>query len=155
MTGVQLRRALPGDGPAAADVYLRARHAAVPAIPPLVHDDADVHRWMASVLAHDETWLAQEGQEVVGLLVLTPGWIEHLYLAPERQGGGVGSRLLSLARDCQPHGLELWTFAANQGARRFYERQGFEAVEHTDGAGNEERAPDVRYHWPGAAAAGA
>jgi GNAT superfamily N-acetyltransferase len=150
MTGVQVRRALPDDGSAVADVYLRARHAAVPVIPPLVHDDADVRRWMAGVVTHGGTWVAHEEHEVVGLLVLTPGWIEHLYVAPERQGSGVGSRLLSLAKDRQPHGLELWTFAANQGARRFYERHGFTAVEHTDGAGNEERAPDVRYRWPGA-----
>jgi hypothetical protein len=32
-------------------------------------------------------------------------------------------------------------------ARRFYERHGFVAVEHTDGAGNEEREPDVRFLW--------
>jgi hypothetical protein len=39
----------------------------------------------------------------------------------------------------------------NAGARRFYEREGFVAVDSTDGHGNEERAPDVRYHHPGTA----
>jgi len=48
----------------------------------------------------------------------------------------------------RPAGLELWTFQVNDGARRFYERHGFRAVEVTDGAGNEERQPDVRYAWP-------
>ena len=33
----------------------------------------------------------------------------------------------------------------NAGARRFYERNSFVAVEFTDGNGNEEREPDVRY----------
>jgi putative acetyltransferase len=41
--------------------------------------------------------------------------------------------------------LRLWTFQRNAGARRFYERNGFAAVELTDGLGNEEREPDVRY----------
>ncbi|MDP9464580.1 MAG: GNAT family N-acetyltransferase, partial [Actinomycetota bacterium] len=44
-----------------------------------------------------------------------------------------------------PEGLQLWTFESNDRARRFYERHGFTAVEFTDGAGNEERWPDVRY----------
>ena len=44
-------------------------------------------------------------------------------------------------------GLQLWTFQVNEAARRFYERQGFVAAESTDGSGNEERSPDVRYTW--------
>ena len=36
-------------------------------------------------------------------------------------------------------------FQANSGARRFYERRGFVAVEFTDGESNEERCPDVLY----------
>ncbi|CAA9412428.1 MAG: hypothetical protein AVDCRST_MAG35-1509, partial [uncultured Quadrisphaera sp.] len=44
-------------------------------------------------------------------------------------------------------GLALWTFASNVAAQRFYERHGFVAGDRTDGSGNEERAPDVRYAW--------
>jgi GNAT superfamily N-acetyltransferase len=44
-------------------------------------------------------------------------------------------------------GLRLWTFQKNEGARRFYERHGFDVVEMTDGAGNEEHEPDVLYAW--------
>ena len=46
-----------------------------------------------------------------------------------------------------PDGFSLWTFQKNEGARRFYERHGFDAVELTDGSGNMEREPDVRYAW--------
>ena len=49
---------------------------------------------------------------------------------------------------------QLWTFQDNARARRFYEARGFVAEEFTDGAGNEEKTPDVRYVWPGRAAAG-
>jgi ribosomal protein S18 acetylase RimI-like enzyme len=52
---------------------------------------------------------------------------------------------MALARQRQPEGLQLWAFQSNARARRFYERHGFEAVEFTDGNGNEERWPDVRY----------
>ena len=41
--------------------------------------------------------------------------------------------------------LRLWTFQRNAGARRFYERNRFIAVEFGDGSGNEEGEPDVRY----------
>ena len=36
-------------------------------------------------------------------------------------------------------------------ARRFYEARGFRAIRFTDGAGNEEKTPDVRYRWERAA----
>ena len=76
-----------------------------------------------------------------------PGWIEQLYVAPDRLGQGIGSRLVDLAKTRSPDGLTLWTFQVNERARRFYERHGFVAVELTDGSGNEERQPDVRYEW--------
>jgi membrane-anchored protein YejM (alkaline phosphatase superfamily) len=54
---------------------------------------------------------------------------------------------VELAKRRQPSGLQLWTFQVNGTARRFYERHGFLAVESTDGSGNEEGDPDVRYVW--------
>lgn len=63
-------------------------------------------------------------------------------------GAGIGEVLLAQAKRLRPRGLQLWTFQSNTGARRFYERHGFVAVEQTDGD-NEEGAPDVRYEWRG------
>jgi GNAT superfamily N-acetyltransferase len=73
-------------------------------------------------------------------------WINQLYVDPRHTGRGLGSRLVEVAKSVYPEGLDLWTFAANTGARRFYERHGFVAIASTDGD-NEERAPDIRYHW--------
>ena len=84
----------------------------------------------------------------MALLVLTDDWVDQLYVDPDRTGAGVGCRLLGVAKERRPQGLQLWTFRANHGARRFYERHGFIAVETTDGD-NEERAPDARYEWHG------
>src|SRR5688572_26000555 len=129
----RLRRADVGDAAAVADVYLRARHAAVPAIPPLAHDDDDVRRWIADVVLVDdrrEVWVAAPGNDtIVGLVVLEdPDWIHQLYLAPGWTGRGIGSHLLDLAKRRRPDGLQLWTFASNRGAHRFYEGHGFVAV---------------------------
>jgi GNAT superfamily N-acetyltransferase len=93
--------------------------------------------------------------QVIAMLALHDDWVEQLYVSPVRQGQGVGRALIELAKRRRPAGLQLWTFAANEPARRFYERSGFVAVEETDGSGNEERAPDIRYvhvETPGPAA---
>lgn len=97
------------------------------------------------VLPSMETWIAVE-DGVVGLLVLDGDFIDHLYIDPSHQGKGVGAMLVRHAKGRCPAGLQLWTFQSNAGARRFYERHGFVAVEATDGD-NEEGAPDVRYEW--------
>ena len=73
--------------------------------------------------------------------------MEQLYVDPDGCGRGVGSAMVRLAKARYPDGLQLWTFASNIGARRFYERNGFAEVERTDGQGNEEGEPDVRYRW--------
>jgi GNAT superfamily N-acetyltransferase len=149
LPGAEIRRAGPGDAAAAAALYLRARHAAVPAVPPLVHDDADVHRFFGEVvLVERELWLAVDGAGVVAVMVLDGDWVDQLYVEPTRTGAGIGSQLVAHAKAERPDGLQLWTFQSNLRAHRFYERQGFVAVERTDGSGNEEGAPDVRYEWP-------
>jgi GNAT superfamily N-acetyltransferase len=144
---VVLRPAVPSDAPAVADVWLRSFAAALPTVR-RAHSDDEVRGWVRDVLLllHD-VWVADVDGAVVGLLALSPGWLDQLYLDPAWRGRGIGDRLVDLAKRRQPSGLQLWTFQVNGTARRFYERHGFVAVEETDGAGNEEREPDVRYAW--------
>lgn len=144
-----IRAATAEDAPAVADLLLRARRAAVPAIPPLVHDDDDVRRWTREVLLPScEVWLADDDDgTLVGVLALEGDWVDQLYLEPTHTGRGIGTLLLDHAKARRPGGLDLWAFQSNTGARRFYERHGFVAVGTTDGD-NEEGEPDVRYRWP-------
>ena len=147
---VTIRRGGPADAGAAAEVWLRARRegAAAGTIPAPVHDDDDVRGYFGThVVEACELWLAEQGTGVAGLLVLDGEWLEHLYVEPGLTGHGIGARLLEVAKRERPDGLRLWTFAANAGAQRFYERHGFTALRRTDGASNEERAPDVLYAW--------
>ena len=60
---------------------------------------------------------------------------------------GTGIRLLAIARHAAGNRMSLFVFVKNLGARRFYERHGFTAVEESDGSRNEEGEPDVRYEW--------
>lgn len=145
-----LRAARSTDAGDCAAVYLRSREFGLPEVP-CPYEPSEVRRWMADeVIGHAEVAVAEVDGLVVGLMVVEPGragagWIEQLYLDPAWMGRGLGSRLLDVARQRCPNGLQLWTFQANGGARRFFEREGFVAVEQTDGSFNAERAPDVRY----------
>lgn len=85
------------------------------------------------------------GARLVGVVAWRPGWVEQLYVLPDAQGFGVGSALLAQAMSGQDE-VRLWTFEANNSARRFYEARGFAAERMTDGE-NEEREPDVLYRW--------
>lgn len=144
---MQIGRALAGDAAELADLYLRARRAAEPAIPPMVHSDAETHEWMAGQVDGLDVWVAADADRPLGLLILAGDWLDQLYVDPGATGRGIGSRLVDLAKEHRPAGLQLWTFESNVGAQRFYERHGFEAVERTDGSDNEEGAPDIRYVW--------
>ena len=147
-----LRPAVPDDHSSCAAIYLKARAEAIGAgtMPPAVHGDEEVRTWMRDVvLADREVWLACSGEDQtpVGLLALDTEWLDHLYVRPAVWRTGVASALVSLAKALRPYGFSLWVFEVNMPARRLYERHGLVAVHSTDGAENEEGAPDIQYAW--------
>lgn len=144
----QVRRATAADAEAIADMYVRARRHAVPDIPPLRNGDARCREWLVGVvLSGREVWLAEAEDAVAGVMLLEEDWIEQLYVDPSWIGRGIGTKLLDVAKSCRPDGLQLWTFQSNHRAHRFYERHGFVPAQRTNGSGNQELAPDVRYVW--------
>lgn len=147
MSGIVIRRAIAADAPATADVYLRSFAAALPTVVRPRSDD-EVRAYIRDVVVPArETWVADAEGRVVGLMVLAEDLLSQLYLDPDWRGRGIGDRFVALAKERSPQGLSLWTFQVNKPAHRFYERHGFVEAERTDGSGNEEREPDVRYVW--------
>ncbi|MFF7067775.1 GNAT family N-acetyltransferase [Streptomyces pseudovenezuelae] len=147
MNSVVIRRATASDAAASADVYLRSFAAALPTVVRPRSDD-EVHAYIRDVVVPShETWVAVAEEQVVGLMVLDGDLLSQLYLDPGWRGRGIGDRFVTLAKEHGPRGLSLWTFQVNKPAHRFYERHGFVEAERTDGSGNEEREPDVRYVW--------
>ena len=149
---VTLRRATHQDGWAVADVLIRSRQASAGSIPAAIHSDAEIQEWVeVEVIAHREVWVAVDTEDrALAVMVLDDGWIDQLYVDPAWTGMGLGARLVELAKSRWPEGLQLWTFASNVDAQRFYERHGFVVVEATDGSGDEEKQPDLRLVWPAA-----
>jgi GNAT superfamily N-acetyltransferase len=152
VTELVLRPATQGDLPAMAEVFLAARAAAVPAMPPSIHPPDGVR---AFYLSHDvetgerEAWVAEDERGTVGFVELKGDWLDDLYVLPQAQGEGIGTALLDIAKAQRPGGFSLWVFVSNVPAREFYSRHGLVERETTDGSGNEERSPDIRMEWPG------
>lgn len=63
--------------------------------------------------------------EPVGLVSIHGDLIENLYILPEKQGRGYGSRLLEFAAERCAGAPRLWVLCINKNAYRFYEARGF------------------------------
>ncbi len=144
---VALRRATLEDAAGVADVMLDAWRTTYDF--PGAHPDDDVRRWVReTLLPETEAWVVVEASgRIVAMLSLSASMLDQLYVTPTWIGRGLGSRLLAIAKERRPNGLDLYTFQANVRARHFYEARGFEVVAMGDGSGNEEAQPDVRYAW--------
>lgn len=124
----------------------------------MVHSPAEVHDWIAqSLIPGGGVWVAVLGVQVVAMMAVSSEgaerWIEQLYVQPGCTGQGIGAQLLGMAHRVLMPPVRLYTFQANDGARRFYERHGYRVLCYSDGAGNEERCADVLYEWRGDAPA--
>ncbi len=142
---ITLRLATGADAEAIAALFSASRRllAFLPELHSVAEDFVHVRD---HVLATLRVTMAERDGAIVGFMAEGEGWIDHLYMAPAARGSGVGSALIADAK-ARNAALQLWCFAQNAPARRFYEKHGFVAVEFTDGAGNEARMPDVRYRW--------
>jgi len=67
--------------------------------------------------------VAVDGDALAGFLLMTDGHIDMLFMDPDAVGRGGGALLLA---DAEARGAKsLECFRDNDGARRFYERQGW------------------------------
>ena len=140
-----IRAARPADAGPIADIFLAARKASMGYLP-VLHTDEEIRAWIAGPMMSDcRVWIAGDDR-VDGFLALHGPRIDHLYVAPDRQGRGIGSALLRHVQATQGR-LTLFVFVRNVGAVRLYERHGFRVIQHRDGSTNEEREPDLDMEW--------
>ena len=137
------------DAEAVATVLIESRRAFLP-FAPSAQPEYDVRQWVRNDLlqTHQVALWEEEGTVVAVLATCeepTGSWINHLYVLPGWNGRGIGTELLQHAHGELTMPIHLYTFQENTGARRFYERNGYKAVQFTDGQSNEEKCPDVLY----------
>ena len=113
-----------------------------------IHDFADHLNFLKTVLIkEDKIFLAidKKTDKAVGILAVAQNNLDRLYIHNDYQGIGIGSRLLKIAKELSGGNLRLFTFEVNKGARKFYEKHGFEIIGR--GFENEENLPDIMYEW--------
>ena len=143
---VALRPVEPTDTQAVGDVFIAAL-AGMTYLPQL-YTDEETRTFIRDVLLpNNEVWVAEDGGRVIGFLGLWGDVVSHLWVLPDRQNLGVGTALLTLAKERRPSGLQLQVYQQNVGARRLYERHGFKLVRLADGSGNREDEPEAFYEW--------
>ena len=116
---------------------------------PKLHSGAEDVAHMGNLIDRDWVTVCEHGGDVAGFLAQDEALVQSLYVRSAHQNAGIGTALLDHAK-ATSNALELWTFQANAGAMRFYLRHGFMEAERTDGSGNEEGLPDIRYVWSAA-----
>jgi GNAT superfamily N-acetyltransferase len=146
---ITFRPEMIADAADIADILISVRTEYMP-YAPLVHSEADVHRWVAALLIpRGGVTVAIHQSQIVGVASVSrvdgESWIDHMAVLPAHTGMGIGAKLLAHICATLTRPILLHTFQANSGARRFYERFGFALISSTDGAENEERCPDVLY----------
>lgn len=95
--------------------------------------------------------LEEATSAVIGFMASTPEHISQLYVRVSHQGKGIGSLLVDIAKRNSRGRLRLFTFEANKGAQRFYDRHGFKVV--ARGFEQEWQLADIEYEWSVAEAA--
>jgi len=145
MTGDTLRAAGTSDAPAITEVFLAARKAMT--YLPVVHTDDQTTRFIAGVVESDQVQVAERDGVIIGFAAVAGSWLAHLNVQPSCQSQGVGSRLITWAKQISPTGLDLWVFQRNTRARALYAFHGWHDVVLTDGADNEEGQPDAHMWW--------
>jgi GNAT superfamily N-acetyltransferase len=143
-----LRRATPADVEQIVDVFERS-FATLDFLPKL-HTHEENVAFLSAVVEGQDVWVAEHDGRVAGFLALDGDQGTFFYVDPQAHGEGIGTALFELAQHERPDGFRFWAFQDNVQARHFYEKRGCVAVEFTDGSGNEEKTPDVRYRWTSA-----
>jgi putative acetyltransferase len=140
----EIRLATAADAPACAAI-LQSWLDATPWMPKL-HNYAETEGFCRDVLIGAQRAFVV-GDPPAAFLAMLPdtGIVSALYAAQGARSQGFGKGLLDRAK-AESDMLELWTFAANGGAQRFYEREGFIEIRRTEGE-NDERLPDILYRW--------
>lgn len=113
---------------------------------PKLHTGAEDIAHAGVLIERGWVTVAVQAGEVLGFAACNGSDLDALYVRHKARNQGIGTALLNHLQT-QENALELWTFQANTGAQRFYELHGFVERTRSDGSSNDEKLPDIQYHW--------
>jgi GNAT superfamily N-acetyltransferase len=151
MGRIEIREIEESDVQTTVRMWRRSREGVQPELEARLNYSAedDLRFFTGTLLKDCCVWLAIAETRPVGLLAINGDSLEQLYIDPIEQRRGIGTALLNFAKEKSPARLQLHTHQANIGARSFYEKHGFRAVQFGVSSAPESE-PDVRYEWDGA-----
>lgn len=160
-----VRRARPDDARNIADVHAQSWQNAYRGIVPYKALNRMINRrnvdwWAMAIRRRTIILVAEVAGEIAGYATLGPnrvstfpyqGEIYEIYLKPEYQGIGLGSRLFLDARAELKRrgysGMVVWVLADNDPAKSFYENAGGRAVARGSEHFDERRLAKLAYAW--------
>lgn len=100
------------------------------------HTPARQEAYLEDKIAHgSRVFLLTEDCAPVGIVSVTGGLIEDLYILPDMQRMGYGTKLLTFAICRCTDTPTLWILENNDGAERLYRRTGFRPTGRRNAAG--------------------
>ena len=107
------------------------------------HTPERQYRYLADrAVSGSRIYLLLRAESPVGVVTVTKNVIADLYVLPEEQNKGYGTRLLRYAMEQSEGSPTLWILENNAGAERLYRREGFlptgRILEHPGGFGERE-----------------
>ena len=128
---IRVRRAIPDESHALTSLCRRAKAA-------LGYPEEWLKEWEPQLLISEEDirtsniFVAEQQGAAVGVMALVPGppaEIDHLWVEPDAQSKGVGTKLVSHAvLVSREQGWEKLRVVADPSALQFYEKMGFSAI---------------------------
>lgn len=135
MENISVRRFKDKDAAATARIFFDSVHLGTRAH----YDEAQRRAWAPEVpdtsswldrLKSQTTFVAERNERVIGFMTLRPdGYIDLAYVAPDAVGTGVAKLLYdSVEAEASKMDVRRLHSEASQGARAFFERQGWSVV---------------------------
>ena len=144
---VSLRPYDAKDEVAAIALWLRSWQAAYPELDFAARLDWWRERWRNDLTKSADIVVAETGGEMIGFVTVDPQacYLDQIVVAPEHWASGIGSALITVAKQLSPSALELHVNTDNARAIRLYQKLGFAIT--GDGVNPISGKPVHRMRW--------
>jgi putative acetyltransferase len=144
---VSLRPYDAKDEDAAIALWLRSWQAAYPKLDFAARLDWWRERWRNDLTKSADIVVAETGGEMIGFVTVDPQacYLDQIVVAPEHWASGIGSALITVAKQLSPSALELHVNTDNARAIRLYQKLGFAIT--GDGVNPISGKPVHRMRW--------